>query len=254
MRYIVLIFVICSFAIKALWISLASKGTERSKLLSQNAHNHAKKVIKFFNVSLKMGGEFPKGSFLAAANHLSYIDVIMLAALYPSTYISYTRIERIFFVGGMARLGGTLFLERENKHKMHQDIEKIAAMLASGNSVTIFPEGRCTNGDTVIDFHGAYIQAAVAAGIPVVPICITYKSVNGETICLSNRDFLFIYGKTPFGPHIIRLIRRLRSVEIEVQVFPPIDAAAGDRKAIALAAHTDVLGYYTANSPLLAKL
>ncbi|MDR2400105.1 MAG: 1-acyl-sn-glycerol-3-phosphate acyltransferase [Deferribacteraceae bacterium] len=237
--------------IRAIWISLVSEGAEKLKRLSQNAHKHAKKLIPLFNVTLKSDGSFPEGSFLAVANHVSYIDVLMLAALYPSIYISYTRIERIFLIGGMAGLGGTLFLDREKKHKIHQDIASIAAMLKGGNTVTIFPEGRCTNGDTVIDFHGAYIEAAINANIPVVPICITYKSLNGEPVSPANRDLLFIYGKTPFGPHIFKLLRHLRNLEIEMCVFPP--AEEGDRKALALDAHNRVLDYYMSSSPLWAK-
>jgi 1-acyl-sn-glycerol-3-phosphate acyltransferase len=185
---------------------------------------------------------------------MSYIDVLLLSALHPSLYISYTRIQRIFFVGGIASLGATLFLERDKKHKMRQDILSITNMLKSGNPVTIFPEGRCTNGDDVMDFHGGYIEAAIDAGIPVVPVCITYKKVNGEVLSAVNRDFLFIYGKTPFGPHIVRLIRCLKSLELTMRIFPPIESGGKDRKLIAMEAFQNVSGYYRENSPLSAGL
>jgi 1-acyl-sn-glycerol-3-phosphate acyltransferase len=250
MRWIIILYLVCSFIFKAIWISLTNKGFEKLKRLSINAHQHAKKLIPSFKITLKTEGTFPPGSFLAVANHVSYVDVLMLAAIYPSIYISYTRIERIFFVGGIAGLGGTLFLEREKKHKMHQDIASIAAMLESGNPVTIFPEGRCTNGDNVREFHGAYIEAAVNAGIPVVPICLAYKSVNGELITQANRDFICIYGKTPFGPHMLRMIRKLNCMELHVRIFPPINGV--DRKEIAFEAHKNVSGYYKENSPIPA--
>jgi 1-acyl-sn-glycerol-3-phosphate acyltransferase len=137
---------------------------------------------------------------------------------------------------------------------MRQDILSITNMLKSGNPVTIFPEGRCTNGDDVMDFHGGYIEAAIDAGIPVVPVCMTYKKFNGEVLGAANRDFLFIYGKTPFGPHIVRLIRQLKSLELTVRIFPPIESGGKDRKQIATEAFQNVSGYYRENSPLSAGL
>jgi 1-acyl-sn-glycerol-3-phosphate acyltransferase len=249
MRMIKSFFLICRFIFSALLIRFTAKGNKYEKL-SANAARYAKKLLSLFNISVKAEGELPLGGFLAVANHVSYLDVVILTAVYPSLYVSYTKIKRTFLIGDLASLGGTLFIDRENRSKLPGEILKISDIMKGGHPVTIFPEGMCTNGEKVFEFHGGDVEAAVAADLPVTPICVSYRTVNGEAVSRSNRDLLFIYGKTPFGPHIIRIMRELKSLEVSVRIFPHIPSAGKDRKQLARQAYENISGYYAENSPL----
>ncbi|HZN53706.1 MAG TPA: lysophospholipid acyltransferase family protein, partial [Candidatus Polarisedimenticolaceae bacterium] len=59
-------------------------------------------------------GRLPsEGVFLVAANHLSYVDILVLGSLYPSVFLAKREIASWPVFGWIARGAGTLFVDRE---------------------------------------------------------------------------------------------------------------------------------------------
>src|SRR5512143_4141067 len=152
---------------------------------------------------------------LIVANHVSYIDVLVIASVIPAVFITSVELGGTFFLGMLARLGGSLFVERRKVTGLKQEIAEIARVLREGHHVVLFPEGTTSNGERVHPFRNALFDAAISAGADILPLCIRYARLNGEEVTPKNRDSVFYYGGTTVFQHLPRLLF-LSSVDVEV--------------------------------------
>jgi 1-acyl-sn-glycerol-3-phosphate acyltransferase len=168
---------------------------------------------------------------LQVANHMSYLDILILSSIYPSLYITSVELQNTLFLGLMARLGGSLFVERRSKTKLIQEIDRIVSVLRKGFTITLFPEGTSSNGEKVLPFKGALFLTAKRSNVEIQPVCIKYLTINGEPVSPTNRDSVFYYGDIVFFPHILKLLL-VKSIEVEVTYFDPIKTDGRDRKEL----------------------
>ena len=166
---------------------------------------------------------------LVISNHLSYLDIFIISSLFPSLYITSVEVQRMFFLGLMTRLGGSLFIERRSKTLLLKEIDRIADILKRGNTITLFPEGTSSNGENVLPFKGALFTAAEKAAVPIQPICLKYTLINGKPITSKNRDYAYYYGDLEFFPHLVKLFF-VRSIKVHVTFLTQHSNLQGDRK------------------------
>ncbi|RQD66511.1 MAG: 1-acyl-sn-glycerol-3-phosphate acyltransferase [Desulfonatronovibrio sp. MSAO_Bac4] len=168
---------------------------------------------------------------LIVANHISYVDVFILAAIRPMLFISSVELSRKIFVGHVSKLGGTLFVERRKNTNLRQEIERITSVLRDGYVVTLFPEARTSDGKGVLPFKGALFEAAIKSETDVTPVCISYPSIDGQNLSLENKDVVVFHGGVKFFPHIINLFK-YHNIEAEVEFFPRISTKGKRRKDV----------------------
>jgi len=181
---------------------------------------------------------------LIIANHVSYLDVLVLSSLVPSVFITSTELRSTAVLGPLARLSGCLFVERRKPAGLKQEIGEIAFVLGQGMPVALFPEGTTSNGDRVQPFKNSLFDAAVATRADIIPICLRYTRVNKEPLTADNRDSVFYYGGISFFKHLPRLLS-LRSVDVEVLPLKRIVAHRDrTRKDLALLAHQELSAAY----------
>lgn len=181
---------------------------------------------------------------LIVANHLSYTDILIISSLLPSVFITSRELKSSFPLGFFAWLGGCLFVERRNPAGLKREIREIAQVLAGGTSVTLFPEGTTSNGDTVRPFKNSLLTAAISTGAAILPVCIRYRAVDGKAVTAENRDSVFYYGATTFFEHLPRLLA-LRAIDAECVVLAPVPTHQHQsRKELAARAHAVICAAY----------
>lgn len=163
---------------------------------------------------------------LYVANHLSYLDVLVLAAQRPSVFITSRETRQDPFLGLLARLGGSVFVERRNKFLLLREIRSIAGLLQDGFSVVLFAEGTSSDGQSVLPFKVSLFATAEQAGVDVVPVCLRYQRIDGSPLGPHNRDRVYYYGSMRFLPHFFKLFL-VRSVTVTLVRFPPIPMRTG---------------------------
>lgn len=183
---------------------------------------------------------------LILANHLSYLDILIINALMPSVFITSIELKHTFPLGMFARFGGCLFVERRSPAGLKREIAEIERVLTEGTSVVLFPEGTTSNGDAVRPFKNSLITAAIRSGTDLQPVCLRYRSVNGRPVDGENRDAVYYYGETTFFEHLPRLLA-LRSIEAEcVSLRPLATHQHQSRKELAARAHAMISVAYHA--------
>lgn len=144
-------------------------------------------------------------SFLIVSNHLSYLDIMIISSNFPTCFVTSTEMKETPFLGQLCLLGGCLFVERRKRAGITGEVAQITDALKSGLNVVVFPEAKSSNGEVVLKFRTPLLQAAVNSGVKVLPLCINYRTLDGEKITLKNRDEVFWYGDMSFFTHALNL-------------------------------------------------
>ncbi len=181
---------------------------------------------------------------LIVANHVSYVDVLVIASLIPSVFITSVELGSTLFLGMLARLGGSMFVERRKTSGLKGEIAMIARVLDDRFPVTLFPESTTSNGDRVQPFRNSLFEAAVAAGTDILPICLRYTKIDDKAPTARERDAVFYYGGMTFSRHVPKLLS-LKSVAVDVIPLKDIKVYAhASRKELAAAAHAAISTAY----------
>lgn len=185
-----------------------------------------------------------KQGVLVAANHLSYVDILAIASVLPAVFITSVELRSAFLLGPLARMSGSLFVERRRAGGLRREINQIAGVLRDGFTVALFPESTTSNGDTVRPFKNSLFTAAIESRRNILPLCLRYTMINGSPASKINRDSLYYYGGMSFFRHVLRLLR-LRSVEMEMSALKIIAVRPDhDRKELAARAHDAIRDAY----------
>lgn len=110
------------------------------------------------------------------ANHQSNYDVIFGCCIVrPNTVtVGKKSLAWIPLWGQMYWLSGNILIDRNNKHKARAAIQQVVDNIKKRNiSVWMFPEGTRNQGRGLLPFKTGAFHAAIEAGIPIVPICIS---------------------------------------------------------------------------------
>ncbi len=124
-------------------------------------------------------GTPPEAPFLLVTNHLSYIDVLVLASRVDGTFIAKSEVAGWPLIGALCRSVGTLFVDRGLRRDLPRAIAAIDRTLAAGQGVVLFPEGTSTRGEKVTRFHPSLLEVAARAHTPVSYASLGYATAAG---------------------------------------------------------------------------
>ncbi|MGW1766574.1 lysophospholipid acyltransferase family protein [Streptomyces sp. NPDC002073] len=193
-------------------------------------------LVRALGVRIRIsGGPGPAGGRLVVANHISWLDVPLVAAALPSRMLAKAEVGRWPVVGPLAASAGTLFIDRDRIRALPGTVATLADTLRAGSRVTVYPEGSTWCGRGRGPFRHAAFQAALDAGVPVQPVSLGYRLPDGATATAP----AFV-GDDPLASSLWR-IARARGVTAEIRLLPRIPAGRHpDRRSLARAAQAAV--------------
>ncbi len=143
-------------------------------------------ALGLLTIELKVTGPLPdSGPVLRAANHVSWLDILVLQAVCPSRFVAKAEVRHWPLMGRLAINAGTLFISRESPRDALRVVHQMAEHLKAGEALTIFPEGTTSNGLQVLPFHANLFQAAVSADAPVQPAALQFVDRASGQISLA---------------------------------------------------------------------
>ena len=202
--------------------------------------------LALVGIRLFRTGRFDHAAQVIVANHASWLDILVLNALGPMTFVSKSEVAGWAGIGYLARATGTLFIARDRKQARQQEA-MIRHRLAQGQRLTLFPEGTSSDGLRVLPFKPTLFAALFATDSHrmVQPVSIRYLSPEGL-----DQRFYGWWGAMDFGPHALTVLAQTRHGTVRVVLADALDSSAfADRKALALACETAVRqGHQTGQS------
>ena len=138
-------------------------------------------IVRAAGVRVRITGTTaPTGGLLLVANHISWMDIPLLAAVRPARMVAKSDIRDWPVAGPVAARGGVLFIDRHRLRALPGTVARIAEALRAGQAVGVFPEGSTWCGRAQGTFRRAVFQAALDADVPVQPVHLRYRLAEGS--------------------------------------------------------------------------
>jgi len=136
----------------------------------------ARALFVMVGVRLRCSGQahFVDGPSLVCANHTSYLDVVVLAAVLPGRFVLVAKRElqdQWLMRVSLPRIGVT-FVERHARETSAHESDRLAAVIRAGGSLALFPEGTIRRAPGLFSFQLGAFLVATRTGAPIVPMAI----------------------------------------------------------------------------------
>lgn len=121
-------------------------------------------------------GTHLKRDVFYVSNHLSWIDILAVGGASGTAFIAKAEIEKAPVVGWLASLNRTVYVKRENRLGVAEQINELRDALAETWAVTIFPEGTTTDGKSLLPFKTPMLRVLEPPppGVMVQPVMLDY--------------------------------------------------------------------------------
>lgn len=196
-------------------------------------------VARLFNLQVvRHGSPTRQQPALFVSNHISYLDIFVLGAVLPASFIAKSEVAGWPGFGKLAVLQNTLFFER-NARRARQQIAQMQAHLQTRGNLILFPEGTSTPGTHVEPFKSS-LFAAADGDTMIAPVTIAYTHYQHRPMNQAQRDFSAWYIPMPFLSHFLNGLGR-GPTGVSLVFHEPVRLAQFDsRKACAAWCETQV--------------
>lgn len=196
-----------------------------------------RRALKALAIAPRFSGH-PAGGRIVTANHLGYLDILVLAAAAPTVFVAKREVQSWPIFGWFARAAGTRFIDREKRSDVVRVAAELTPALAAGVNLVLFLEGTSTPGEHVQPFKASLLEPAARHGWAIVPAALAYRVPEGH----SAADEVCWWGDMTLPPHLWHLAG-LREITVDLAWGRPL-APNSDRKELARAAHSAVVALH----------
>ncbi len=149
---------------------------------------HSRLILFLVGVRTDIKGSIPQDEevcYLICPNHTSYIDILILYAVFPHYFIFLGKQElgkiplfKLFF----KKLN--ILVNRSNAKEAHRSLMEVRERLKKGKNVVIFPEGTISKkAPELRPFKNGAFRIALELSLPIVPVTFldNYKILEDST-------------------------------------------------------------------------
>ena len=156
-----------------------------------------KGLTKIFGIKIFYRGNLKKKNVLYVSNHVSYLDIILLASSMDGIFVAKSEISKWPLINKLCKLGKTIFVDRQNRLKAKEQTNFIGNNLKTGYNVILFPEGTSSDGKKVLPFKSSLfgtIESQSTKNFFLQPVSITYTKLDGIPVDNKFRPFFAWFG------------------------------------------------------------
>lgn len=219
--------------VQALLIGFAPGAARRLPM-----HYH-RLVARILGVEVKLVGNIRQpGPLLLASNHVSWLDIVVLSAIAPVSFVAKHEVAGWPFFGWLAKLQRSVFVDRQRRQATGASHDELSERLSSGDILVLFAEGTSHDGMTVLPFKSSFFGAAERLSVPVQPVSIAYAGHRGLPMLRRHRPLYAWYGDMDLAPHLWQALAS-GPIEVTIVCHEPLPMGLG-RKQIAQMAEKTV--------------
>jgi 1-acyl-sn-glycerol-3-phosphate acyltransferase len=196
----------------------------------------ASKVLQILQVEVRVeGSPPPPGASLVVANHVSWLDILVLQSLLPGVFVAKAEVRRWPLIGTMAQHCSTIFVDRRSRTSARGMVDGALKAFDQGYAVIAFPEGTSTDGTGLNPFHANVFEGAISAQIAVVPVAMRYMDAQTGLPCQA----------APFIGDMslafsLRKVMAKSTIQVRVHLGDVIPTKGQTRKSVSIQAHLQI--------------
>lgn len=172
-------------------------------------------LLKVIGYKVTKSGEFDvKDGTVVVANHLGYIDMMVLWAVAKGCFISTVEVQNTPLFGQIATLAGCIFIERRNRDNLKQEVAKVKSQLDQGLNVIFFPEGKCTDGSELLRFRRPFFTPATERKADILTVTMNFHTVSDKPVNKDNRHQVLWYRQKKVLFHLWDMMQ-FKSIEVD---------------------------------------
>lgn len=204
-------------------------------------HWYHRQVCRMLGIRLRCHGVVASDRpVLLISNHISWLDIPVLSAIAPVSFVAKKEVGSWPGVSILARLQRTVYVDRERRRDVQPASNQIAARMREGDNIVLFPEGTSSDGNRVLPFRSA-LFGAVKPGrandghseVYVQTAAIAYTRVHGVPLGRQGRPLVAWYGDMDMLSHAWRVLKS-GPLDVEVRLGAPQTLESFEnRKALA---------------------
>ena len=170
---------------------------------------------------------------LMVSNHISWLDIVLLASVSNPRFLSKAEVRRWPLIGWAGQQLDTLFIQRGQRSASEAASASIATGLEAGDRILIFPEGTTTDGKVIGRIHARLFGAAISTETQVQPIVIHYT--DGNTTAHTSELIPYIGDQTLIAN--LWALLECKHPTAHVYCLAPLLSAGKTRKALVAEVH-----------------
>lgn len=221
-------------------LALVAAKSRRARRLP---HWYHRQVCRLLGVRLHVEGILPgERPTLLVSNHVSWLDICVLSAVAPLSFVAKREVGSWPFVSWLAKLQRSVFVDRDRRGAVADTAREIMGRLRAGDTMVLFAEGTSSDGNRVLPFRTSLFAAAkprgphaaeIERGIVVQTLAITYTRVHGLPVGRHGRPKIAWYGDMELASHCWQLLK-LGPLDAHIRLGDPMSLRDyPDRKALA---------------------
>lgn len=205
-------------------------------------HWYHRQVCRLLGIRLHVEGRIVENApVLVVANHVSWLDIPVLSAVAPLSFVAKKEVGTWPFVSSLARLQRSVFIDRTRRTAVGQTTNEIIERLKSGDTIVLFAEGTSSDGNRVLPFKTplfAAVKPTLANGHTEVGACvqtltIAYTHLHGIPLSRTRRSLVGWYGDMEMASHAWELLKA-GPLDAKIHISPPVPLSDfTDRKELA---------------------
>lgn len=182
---------------------------------------------------IRVQGRPAKGRLLLLGNHVSWLDIMALSGASGTAFVAHGGLADRWLLRWLCKQNDTLFVARERRSSVAQQIEQVRRALMSRRMV-IFPEGTTSDGHAMLPFKSALLSAVEGlkdGAVRVQPVALHYRRAADIAWNASEHGV----------DNVLRILARTRPIMVTVRFLHPLSGKElRDRKAMAKTAQAAI--------------
>lgn len=241
-----LIFILSFIVTCFFWRLWTFDHVRRRQLYSQTVRYYCRLALWVMRFKLNViNAPDEKNHYLLVSNHLGILDILMLASVQPTLFVTSVEMRNTPLLGLLAEMGGSLYVERRDRSNIQNELLEIRQTLQRGLSVALYPEGTSSNGEKVLPFKKTLLTAAAGTGVPIKPVVVNFRKINDEPMSHKWRDYVCWYGDLTFPGFLYRVFT-VKKIEADIEFCEDMMVHGEDeRREIAAKLQTLIESKYT---------
>ena len=205
-----------------------------------------RQVCKILGVTLEIDGAVQSNTpVLLVSNHTSWLDIPVLSAVAPLSFVAKKEVGGWPFVASLARLQRTVFVDRTKRQLAGEAANEISDRLDSGDTIVLFAEGTSSDSNRVLPFKTSLFgavktDAAIQSNAVVQTAAVVYTHLHGIALARADRPRVGWYGDMEMQSHAWHVLKS-GPLKVTIRIGPPVPLESySGRKDLALSTERSV--------------